>query len=521
MARLRTPIIGCVTQGGKWDIPVPGKPGYYRCRYPETSGKTTTSGYSQSAVSAQGAAGGPAQNCGQAERVPSSSNGGAAPSHSEAGRCGPNEFSSAEMQSTDVRIEDTICHQQMVAHDYYQQMGREQAAANANYAAELTPQVISDAVENIQLRAPDAHLVSNALLPPSGGGVASAAARAVKLRRIKQENGHRNATSNSAPSPASNCGQEMEPQAALDTERNCLDQTIKNLPPAALEHEFTQNLLGVAELALDIGSAMQAEFKNLTPSLNRAADIGAEIASAWRYTVTGDIVIAVADDVYTLATGRDHETGERVSNARYAWTFLSVLAPELEPVAGFIKFAAVLLPLGKGSGRAAKAARSALDAIKKGSAECAELFACRDCKTGEALTSTVAHGKAVIAKLRDGWVGFGKGPRSRGNHRTTFFNHHPEVAPSTIVHHAAEKQIIEKRWPELFKPAALESIENMRGIPKGLNGEMHLSKIRTRWNRFYDRYAHVPPSEQEVLDFVKQIDDEFGHLFDPPIRSLP
>jgi hypothetical protein len=36
------------------------------------------------------------------------------------------------------------------------------------------------------------------------------------------------------------------------------------------------------------------------------------------------------------------------------------------------------------------------------------------------------------------------------------------------------------------------------------------------------RYAfsciHPTATKQELLDFAKQIDDKFGHLFDPPIR---
>ncbi len=65
----------------------------------------------------------------------------------------------------------------------------------------------------------------------------------------------------------------------------------------------------------------------------------------------------------------------------------------------------------------------------------------------------------------------------------------------------------------------MNSLENLRGIPKDINGEVHLKAIRKKWNEFYALNPDGPNmSKQKLLDFAKKIDDDFGHLFLPPIR---
>jgi hypothetical protein len=63
----------------------------------------------------------------------------------------------------------------------------------------------------------------------------------------------------------------------------------------------------------------------------------------------------------------------------------------------------------------------------------------------------------------------------------------------------------------------IHSLENLRGIPKGLvNNRLHLSQLRKEWNRFYR--DNPSPSKQELLDFATQLDDKYGDQFDPPVR---
>lgn len=63
----------------------------------------------------------------------------------------------------------------------------------------------------------------------------------------------------------------------------------------------------------------------------------------------------------------------------------------------------------------------------------------------------------------------------------------------------------------------MHSIENLRGIPRDINSEVHLSKIRKKWNKFYKTNSN--PTQQQLLDKATQIDDMFGTQFTPTIRE--
>jgi len=112
-------------------------------------------------------------------------------------------------------------------------------------------------------------------------------------------------------------------------------------------------------------------------------------------------------------------------------------------------------------------------------------------------------------------VGWG----NRLNYRRTFEAAYPGVDMSKIVvHHAIEKQTIEKRWPGMFDRYELNSLENLRGIPKEINNDLHLRQIRTLWNKLYDYYDKRPnmsPTRQTILDYVEHVDRELGYQFNP------
>lgn len=61
----------------------------------------------------------------------------------------------------------------------------------------------------------------------------------------------------------------------------------------------------------------------------------------------------------------------------------------------------------------------------------------------------------------------------------------------------------------------MQSLENLRGIPKSLNSALHLSEIRKEWNRFYR--THPSATQQDLLDYATELDLKYGHLFDPPV----
>lgn len=102
-------------------------------------------------------------------------------------------------------------------------------------------------------------------------------------------------------------------------------------------------------------------------------------------------------------------------------------------------------------------------------------------------------------------------------YKRNFFKAHPLLKGKVVVHHAVEQQVW-KKWPGLFDDAFKHSLNNLRGIPKHLNNDLHLSKIRKEWNEFYRTFEKVTPSKEDVLEYAKYIDKKYGHLFDPPLK---
>ena len=61
-------------------------------------------------------------------------------------------------------------------------------------------------------------------------------------------------------------------------------------------------------------------------------------------------------------------------------------------------------------------------------------------------------------------------------------------------HHAIELDVL-NQFPEVFAPEELNSLENMRGILPEFNDELHLSRIRTDWNRHYENLRQIISEE--------------------------
>jgi RHS repeat-associated protein len=103
------------------------------------------------------------------------------------------------------------------------------------------------------------------------------------------------------------------------------------------------------------------------------------------------------------------------------------------------------------------------------------------------------------------------GSSSSKNYRATFFAAHPELEGKVIVHHAVEQQVL-KEFPGLFTEAEIHSLQNLRGIPKEINSNVHLSQIRTEWNAFYRDVGKNGgyPTREQVLQKASEIDQKFN-----------
>ena len=111
------------------------------------------------------------------------------------------------------------------------------------------------------------------------------------------------------------------------------------------------------------------------------------------------------------------------------------------------------------------------------------------------------------------------------NHLTNFDKAFPNVRVNMQVHHAYPRRAF-TNYPQLGVTAnQLHSLENLRGIKNttllpGTNTRLH-THITNKWQQeFFPNFTqnNSVPTIQHVQDFAKIIDDEFGHLFTPPIR---
>ncbi len=105
------------------------------------------------------------------------------------------------------------------------------------------------------------------------------------------------------------------------------------------------------------------------------------------------------------------------------------------------------------------------------------------------------------------------GTATTSDYRTTFFSAHPELKGKVIVHHAIPQKVI-VRYPNVLTEAEIQSLENLRGIRKEINPELHLSKIAIEWNDFYR--ANPIATKAQLLQKATDIDLQFGAQFTPP-----
>lgn len=118
------------------------------------------------------------------------------------------------------------------------------------------------------------------------------------------------------------------------------------------------------------------------------------------------------------------------------------------------------------------------------------------------------------------------GNATRVDYRKTFDEAFPDVRTNTPmqVHHAVPQAAM-SNYPQLnIGVYQMHSLENLRGIPTdainpttGTN--LHQS-ITNQWGDFYQQHSNAGtlPTMQDIFDFTKQIDDQYGHLFEPVIR---
>jgi len=100
------------------------------------------------------------------------------------------------------------------------------------------------------------------------------------------------------------------------------------------------------------------------------------------------------------------------------------------------------------------------------------------------------------------------------NYRAIFFGAYPELKGEVVVHHAIEQQVL-KLYPGRFTAEEINSLENLRGIPKDANSVLHLSEIRMEWNKFYR--GNPDATRAQIIQAAERIDRLFGNQFVPEV----
>ena len=213
-----------------------------------------------------------------------------------------------------------------------------------------------------------------------------------------------------------------------------------------------------------------------------------------------------AKDIQQAVTGKDLITGEKLSGVDRVLTITAaglpvVSGPMLKSVKNGGKIAVEKAP---------GVIKKAGTLIKKNAPKVKKVTN----KTDVAEDTAKAMKKKAVKKLKKENQ---KDISNKIDYREVFFNENPKLKGQVWVHHGVEQQVLVKPQTKgLFTYDEIHSIENLRGIPNELNGDLHLSKIRKEWNRFYKEVPN--PKKKQLLDKRAEIDNKYGHLFNPPIK---
>ena len=213
-----------------------------------------------------------------------------------------------------------------------------------------------------------------------------------------------------------------------------------------------------------------------------------------------------AKDIQEAVTGKDLITGEKLSGVDRVLTITAAGLPVVsEPMLKSVKNGGKIA-VEKAPGVIKKAGTL----IKKNAPKVKKVTN----KTDVAEDTAKAMKKKAVKKLKKENQ---KDISNKIDYREVFFNENPKLKGQVWVHHGVEQQVLVKPQTKgLFTYDEIHSIENLRGIPNELNGDLHLSKIRKEWNRFYKEVPN--PTKKQLLDKRAEIDNKYGHLFNPPIK---
>ena len=354
-----------------------------------------------------------------------------------------------------------------------------------------------------------------------------------------------------------------------------INQTLPSIDPSfadsspeglLLSHTYSQIQKAVIQVNAEGGIHLDQRLKMLD-SANLFADValeqfknGQDSAASSSISVALKIVdaatnfvpgVSLVKDSIVIVSGVNPITGEQVSDVERAMTLGTLLLPSVASasVKQFEKVAATLVKIASAESKSAKIAEGLIKAIKKSDDELADLVNLTPCQAsesnyrsfrllnpinwfvGEALAASpckrfgtitaeiVEAGEKNLVSLKAGNTGFGVAVRK--DYSKTYRQHYASLDGEIgQVHHAVEQQVL-TQYPGVITEVELNSLANLRGIPKGAAGtKLHQAELRKEWDKFYEamKIAEKIPTKAELLKYAKIIDDKYGNQFIPAIR---
>lgn len=116
--------------------------------------------------------------------------------------------------------------------------------------------------------------------------------------------------------------------------------------------------------------------------------------------------------------------------------------------------------------------------------------------------------------------------------RTTFDRAFPNLRNNVPmqVHHAIPREVLTRYAHLGIDPKQMHSLLNLRGIPNNIrfpigagpndvSTSLH-NHITQLWRNYFDQLdaTNTLPDMDDLVNFAKSIDDQFGQYFNPPVR---
>lgn len=139
----------------------------------------------------------------------------------------------------------------------------------------------------------------------------------------------------------------------------------------------------------------------------------------------------------------------------------------------------------------------------------------KDAISAEAAAKRLGMSKELLEKL-DETALVAKSIERVADYRDAFFNAHPGLIPIAdrlVIHHGLPKWLLKGHYQGLYTAKELNDIKYLRGIYGSINNEMHNRQIHNRWIEFQNNYPK--PTRQQALEWLQEVDNEFGKYFAP------